>query len=225
MDSRSTRKQIFKNLLNAPQKASPKSPTLPPLKELNFTKKEMVENFITEITRQTGQVHQVKNFQAAAKKLTQIANENNFKNLIASTDNAIGQLKISEWGKTNQIQVKTAGEFEDKKLFKNYVFKQADAGITGVDYAIAESGTLCLIHDKNQPRLVSIAVLTHIAIVPTNRLVAVYEQAIENIFKDKDFVPSQVTFITGPSMTADIKARSFRGMHGPKHLIVILIDE
>jgi L-lactate dehydrogenase complex protein LldG len=55
------------------------------------------------------------------------------------------------------------------------------------------------------------------------RVFPVYEQVVEKIVADKDKIPSQFTFITGPSMTADIQATAFKGMHGPKYLIVILI--
>jgi L-lactate dehydrogenase complex protein LldG len=56
-----------------------------------------------------------------------------------------------------------------------------------------------------------------------DRFVPIYENAIEKVFENKDAVPSQFTFITGPSMTADIQATPFKGMHGPRRLIVILI--
>jgi L-lactate dehydrogenase complex protein LldG len=37
--------------------------------------------------------------------------------------------------------------------------------------------------------------------------------------------PSQISFITGPSASADIQATPFKGMHGPQKLIVILVDQ
>jgi L-lactate dehydrogenase complex protein LldG len=103
------------------------------------------------------------------------------------------------------------------------IFDEAEAGVTGVDFAIAESGTLCLIHGRNQPRLVSLAPLIHIALLPLERLYPVYEDAIDRIFGSKGNLPSQVTLITGPSMTADIQGVPFKGMHGPKRLVVIII--
>ena len=119
----------------------------------------------------------------------------------------------------------TAAQFENRELFKDAVFDQADAGVTGVDYAIAESGTLALVHSVSQARLISLAPIIHIALIPLDRIVPIYEDVIDKVFADKGHLPSQLTFITGPSLTADIQLTFFRGMHGPKKVITILIDE
>jgi len=63
----------------------------------------------------------------------------------------------------------------------------------------------------------------HIALVPATRMVPTYEQAVEEVYADMKNIPSHVTFTTGPSMTADIKATPFKGMHGPRRLIAVLI--
>jgi L-lactate utilization protein LutC len=55
------------------------------------------------------------------------------------------------------------------------------------------------------------------------RIVAVYEQAVQKVFVKKEKLPSQFCFITGPSMTADIRGIPFKGMHGPRKVIVILM--
>jgi L-lactate dehydrogenase complex protein LldG len=63
----------------------------------------------------------------------------------------------------------------------------------------------------------------HIAIVPVNRVIAYYEQGIKKIFAEKGKYPGQFVFITGPSMTGDIEGVLFKGMHGPRKVIVILV--
>ena len=92
-----------------------------------------------------------------------------------------------------------------------------------MDFAIAESGTIGLIHNKDQPRLTSLAPIHHIAVVPIDRLVPVYEDVTEILFDQRDTTPKHFTFITGPSMTADIQATPFKGMHGPRKLEIIMI--
>jgi len=67
------------------------------------------------------------------------------------------------------------------------------------------------------------APIHHIAIVPLSRLVPVYENATEALFGKGQSPPKHLTFITGPSMTADIRATPFKGMHGPGKLEIILI--
>jgi L-lactate dehydrogenase complex protein LldG len=130
---------------------------------------------------------------------------------------------LPTWGRENGIKVLNFRGFEDRRQFINAVFDEAEAGITGVDFAVAESGTLCLIHSKYQPRLISLAPIYHIAIVPLDRLVPVYENVTEILYRKKETTPAHFTFISGPSMTGDIKATPFKGMHGPRKLEIILI--
>jgi len=59
--------------------------------------------------------------------------------------------------------------------------------------------------------------------VPAARLFPVYEQVIEKVFAKQENLPSQFVFITGPSMTGDIQGVLFKGMHGPRKVIVILV--
>jgi len=217
------REYILKKLKNSPRQPIPAKPDPSFINVICCDMEETIRTFSEEVIRQSGRVHRVKNYEEAFEKLTEIASAEGLKKIIASTDNVIAPLSLSEWGRQNQIQVFSHEDFMDQDAFKRSVFDEADADITGVDYAIAESGTLCLIHDKNQPRLISIAPIMHIAIVLAERVFSVYEQVVEKITADKDNLPSQFTFITGPSMTADIQATAFRGMHGPKHLIIILI--
>ena len=105
----------------------------------------------------------------------------------------------------------------------NCIFDEAEAGITGVDFAVAESGTLGLIQNKDQLRLISLGPIHHVAIVPLDRLVPVYENVTEFLYRKRENAPSHFTFITGPCMTADIQATPFKGMHGPRMLEIILI--
>jgi L-lactate dehydrogenase complex protein LldG len=144
---------------------------------------------------------------------------------MATTDDFISSLNLAAWGKENEVQVMTPQDFDSRDSFKDAVFREVDAGITGADFAIAESGTLGLIHNKGQARLTSLAPILHVAIVPVERMVGVYEQVIEKIFRGKKNLPSQFCFITGPSMTGDIRGVPFKGMHGPRKVIVILVGE
>jgi L-lactate utilization protein LutC len=54
-------------------------------------------------------------------------------------------------------------------------------------------------------------------------LYPVYENVMEIVFKNTKEIPSQFSFITGPSATSDIQGIEFKGMHGPKKVFVIMI--
>ena len=196
---------------------------MPPLKELSLDREGMIATFTEKLTAEEGSVYRVGNKREAVDKLTVIAAEEGLQRVAASTDETIAPLDLPGWGTERGITVYTADDFGDGDSYRDAVFEDAQAGITGVDYAVAETGTLVIAHNRHNPRLVSLAPILHIAVVSVDRMVAVYEQAIEKLYGKSGDVSSQISFITGPSMTADIQARPFKGMHGPRRLVVILI--
>ena len=225
----SARDEILEKLKRAPKKDVPPRPSLPPLKTLAMDKEQLIAEFTRILVEETGIVHRVKDDQAALDKLTEVAREEGLKKVMATTDDVVSKLDLPAWGQKNNIQVMTPRDFPDRYSYRDAVFDQADAGITGADFAVAESGTLGLIHNKDQARLVSLAPILHIALVPVERVYPVYEKVFEKILGNemgtdgRSPLPSQFVFITGPSMTGDIQGVLFKGMHGPRKLIVILV--
>ena len=174
------------------------------------------------LTAETGIVYRAKNNDQALEKLTEIAKQEGLKSVMVSTDNVVTSFDLPAWGNKIGVKVMSPKDFKGRDDFKDAVFDRVEAGITGVDFAVAESGTLGLNHDKDQARLISLAPILHIAIVPVERVFPVYEPVIERVLKKEKF-PSQFVFITGPSMTGDIQGHLFKGMHGPRRVLVILV--
>jgi len=103
----------------------------------------------------------------------------------------------------------------------------ADIGITEVDYAIADTGTLVLLTDKNQPRSVSLLPPIHVAIVRPANLVRNIKDLfiiLKSRLQNSEGITSCMTFITGPSRTADIELSLTLGVHGPKELYVVILS-
>ncbi|MBN1665199.1 MAG: lactate utilization protein [Deltaproteobacteria bacterium] len=221
--SQRAREEILGKLKGAPKAKTVPRPYVPPLTELSWNGEQLIANFTQNLTAQTGVVHRVKDSAEAKAKLAEIFAEEGLTTIMASTDAVVAPLDLRAWGKEMGVRVLTAGDFADRDAYKNAVFTEVQAGVTGADYGVAESGTIGLIHDRNQPRLISIAPITHIALLPVGRLFPVYESVTERVFGDKNKLPGQFTFTTGPSMTGDIQGGQFKGMHGPRKLIVILI--
>ncbi len=100
---------------------------------------------------------------------------------------------------------------------------EAALGITAVDYALAESGTLCLLAGKGQPRTASLLPPVHVAILRPEQIL----RGLDDLFAllpAGDNLSSAVTLITGPSRTADIELTLVVGVHGPQQLHVILFE-
>jgi L-lactate dehydrogenase complex protein LldG len=106
-----------------------------------------------------------------------------------------------------------------------------DVGIcvSGADAAVAESGTLVVVSGPGRGRLASLLPPVHIALLPANRIVRTLPEAwslLEVGFGvDVGHARSNISLITGPSRTADIEQTLTLGVHGPKELHVIVIDD
>jgi iron-sulfur cluster protein len=108
-------------------------------------------------------------------------------------------------------------------------FLEADIGITGANIAVAESGTLVIISNEGNARLVTSLPPVHIALVTTEKFVETLEQASSlikalTIASSGMKMTSYVSFITGPSRTTDIEKELVIGVHGPQELHIIILD-
>lgn len=101
----------------------------------------------------------------------------------------------------------------------------ADAvGLTLAVAGIAETGTVLLASAAERPTLLAYLPETCIVVLPTDRIVGAYEQAIALYREDATDLPRSLNFITGPSRTGDIAQKLELGAHGPKRLLVVLVD-
>lgn len=97
-------------------------------------------------------------------------------------------------------------------------------GITGAFCAIAETGTLMLLSGAQTPATVSLLPETHIAVVSTSALVTTMEQAWARQRAHAGALPRAVNFISGPSRTADVEQTVTLGAHGPRNVLIVLVD-
>ena len=96
-------------------------------------------------------------------------------------------------------------------------------GITGVHLAVAETGTLMLLSSPTTHATTSLLPETHIAVVPTGRIVRAMEEAWVQTRSELDELPRAVNFVSGPSRTADIEGILQIGAHGPFRVHVIVV--
>ena len=100
------------------------------------------------------------------------------------------------------------------------------AGLTAVDYAVAETGSLVLCADESHGRSTSMLGEFHVAIVRAGQIVADLHDLYTRLPADyPDGLPSNISLVTGPSKTADIELQIVIGVHGPGVVHVILVDE
>jgi len=99
---------------------------------------------------------------------------------------------------------------------------QAKVGISQMDWALADTGTVVQVADAVDKRLVSTLPLLHIAFVSKANLLPDLSSLLDRIHPDQ---AAYFSFITGPSRTADIERVLTIGVHGPERFIVIMVDD
>jgi L-lactate dehydrogenase complex protein LldF len=92
-------------------------------------------------------------------------------------------------------------------------------GLTGAAAGIANTGTVLLL-DEGETLKASLLPETHLVILPVSLLVADLPEALK-----KTRGAANAVLVTGPSRTADIEMTLTIGVHGPKEIIVFLVDD
>ncbi len=94
--------------------------------------------------------------------------------------------------------------------------------VTGCTVAIAETGTLVLagrVHEGR--RALTLVPDTHLCVVEASQIVESVPEAFAVLGQ---FATQPLTFISGPSATSDIELRRVEGVHGPRNLVVLIVE-
>ena len=103
--------------------------------------------------------------------------------------------------------------------------ESCDAGITTCEALIAQTGSVLVTCRGNGGRALSVLPPHHVVIATADQLVPDLADGYRVLRgRYESSLPSQITFITGPSRTGDIERILVLGAHGPKKLTVVLID-
>lgn len=107
---------------------------------------------------------------------------------------------------------------------KNLV--DADVAITSCEALIARTGSILLSAAIPEGRTASVYAPVHICVGYANQLVFDGIDALDLMQKKyNNQLPSMLCFATGPSRTADIEKTLVVGVHGPKEVYCLLIDQ
>lgn len=103
---------------------------------------------------------------------------------------------------------------------------EADLGVSAAEFAIAETGTIVEVTTDDAHRLTSSLPRVHIAFLHAAQIIHSIDEAgprLRAIYQ-RHKKHCNITFISGPSRTADIEMKLFLGVHGPQESHVIVFD-
>ncbi|CAD5373110.1 LUD_dom domain-containing protein [Rubrivivax sp. A210] len=110
------------------------------------------------------------------------------------------------------------------EAWKTELFDTMDAGVTATEAAIADTGTLVLVPGAHEPRTLSLVPPLHVAVLRASTLYAGLPAAMQAL-SPQAAMPTNLLLVTGPSKTADIQQVLAYGAHGPKELVIVLVDD
>ena len=173
-------------------------------------------------------VHRTSDPENAMAHIQSLADSLGVNNAVRSDQEVFGQILVDTPLESTGIGVTTVAHGPDisRESLRSSIIA-ADIGLTGADYAVAETGSVIVLPRKGLSRLVSLVPPVHLALVRPEDLV----ESLDDLFLLRRLeyhegggdMGSYLNFITGPSRTADIEQTLVVGVHGPKEVHLVLL--
>lgn len=110
------------------------------------------------------------------------------------------------------------------EAWKDELFFHTAASLTGTLGGIAATGSLIVWPTPEEPRLMSLVPPLHIALLKAS---AMYDNLYEVLRAQRwaEGLPTNALLVSGPSKTADIQQTLAYGAHGPRELLVLILED
>jgi len=219
--SEQSRDRIFARLKSAAGTAATSVAHPEPLPQVEYSQPEKVEKLKTLMEAMRTEVH-ITSEQDWLGLLEDILRQRNIKDLLYGPQTPIGEALQQKWQHSADGLPELVPYDVEVEEIKERVFDVA-AGITSTMGGIADTGALILWSSEEEPRLLSLVPPIHIAILRADKI---YNSLLEVMQKENwsANMPTNAFLISGPSKTADIELVLAFGVHGPKELIVLIVN-
>src|SRR5437867_1469613 len=199
---------------------------MPPIEKPDYLPK-----FEAELEKLAGATYRAANAAQLDETLRSIVGDSSA--VVLSRNPLLKQLQLAEKLRAWGVAVEEWPEKSEAGGGRNAAFKeasfQAQVGITGVDFVLAETGSLALTSRTEGGQLASLAPPVHVALYRESQVAASLDDVLEALtLSGGPLAPDggrSVVFITGTSRTADIEQVLIRGVHGPREVHAILVGE
>lgn len=184
----------------------------------HWSRPEKIERFTAMLSNVRAEVHRAGQGQWI-DRLSRVLSERAARNLMYAADTPLGRA-LDAAGDALPERVRFTGSVE---AFKTELFEDVDAAVTTARAGIAETGSLVLWPTAEEPRSMSLVPPIHIAVLYADRLYATFHETMVRQHWAGG-MPTNALLISGPSKTADIEQTLAFGVHGPRELIVFLLE-
>jgi L-lactate utilization protein LutC len=186
-------------------------------KDVLNTKAELIRQFSDKIRDLEGEVYVTESPPEAALLLVNIFRGLPVQSVLVQSDPLID--RVIEKENALKPYIDPTARFSISSI----PFADYKASITVADYLVARTGSIILNCKSAGGRRLSVLPSLHIVIAETHQIVPSLDKAL-HLLKEESQSYSYMTIITGASRTSDIEKQLVLGAHGPKRLVVILID-
>jgi len=221
MMSEKARERIFSRLYAAKRQPLKDGPQAADMPAKTYSRQEKIENLKRLMEAMRTEVH-VTDAAHWLDKLEEILKTRNIKNLLYGPQTEIGASLEQHWRQAGDVLPELIPCDQEIEHLKETVFS-VDAGITSTYGAIAEIGALILWSSPDEPRQMSLVPPIHVSVLKADNI---YNTFLE-VMQHENWaggMPTNAFLISGPSKTADIELTLAFGVHGPKELIVLIVD-
>lgn len=186
----------------------------------DWTLEQKLAQFEQKLESVHGEVHRVSQADWL-DRLAEVLQARQVSNLLTPREHEIGRT-VRDAGRADLPELLAYDQ--PIEGWQSDLFNAVDASITSTRGGIAETGSLILWPDVDQPRLMSLVPPIHIAVLKASELYATFL----DVMRAQDWaggMPTNALLISGPSKTADIEQTLAYGVHGPKELIVLVLED
>ncbi len=195
---------------------------------------DLVATFESELQKLSGAAHRASSFSELEATLRKIFESSHAKGVVLSRNPLLAQLglesRIRSWGVDVSLWPDENGVVQtDHNVSFRAAGFSAQVGITGVDYVLAESGSLVVTSQTEGSQLASLAPPVHVALFRRGQVLGSLEEVLERLaaagYASEPPPGRSIVFITGTSRTADIEQILIRGVHGPGQVHAVLVED
>ncbi len=196
---------------------------------LRESRPQLLDRFVEMAGKGGWNVHRVSGAEAALGQVDSIVGEIGATRVVRSGQSVFDDVPVDTALQSRRIEVVPVvrGPSASREQLREEM-RSADVGLTGTDYALAETGSLVILPRQGLSRLVSLVPPVHVALVrPEEVLETLHDLFLLRRLEFKRYdgeMGSYLNFITGPSRTADIEMTIVQGVHGPKSVHLVLIE-